>query len=69
MIQAVVVITKGDQENYEMYLQRVRANPLARVVKLADLSHNSDITRLVKPTAKDFARIEKYQRAIKYLQS
>ena len=36
-------------------------------MKLADLSHNSDLTRLAKVTEKDIKRKEKYQKAIDFL--
>lgn len=42
-------------------------NPLARKVKIADLKHNSDLTRLKKITEKDIARVEKYQKCLNYL--
>ena len=40
---------------------------LAKKVKLADLKHNLDLTRLDKITEKDLIRNEKYKKAIKYL--
>lgn len=44
--QAVDAITKRDGEPKDAYLARVRANPLAHAVKLADLADNSDPVRL-----------------------
>ena len=38
------------------------SNKDAYIVKLADLRHNMDISRIKKPTVKDFARIEKRYR-------
>jgi hypothetical protein len=35
-------------------------NPDARIVKMADLRHNSDIRRLKGVTQKDITRIAKY---------
>ena len=43
------------------------ADPLAREVKIADLTHNSDITRIPHPTAEDFQRLEKYKHALSIL--
>lgn len=42
---------------------------LARQVKIADLKHNSDLSRIQKEvrTSKDFKRIEKYSQALKIL--
>jgi hypothetical protein len=33
-------------------------------VKLADLKDNSNLSRISRPTERDFARIEKYKHAI-----
>jgi len=40
VIDAVVCLTKVAGESYFVYLQRVKANEFARIVKLADLQHN-----------------------------
>ena len=67
VVEGVTAITKREGEAYETYLDRVKANPLAKAVKLADLAHNMDLTRIAHPTEKDFARIEKYRWAVNYL--
>ena len=46
---------------------RLAANPIAKQVKLADLDHNSDISRLDDVTDKAIQRIFKYQQAVKIL--
>jgi len=66
---SIAAITKIEGESYEEYLERVMSNPLALQVKVADMTHNLDLTRIAKPTAKDFARIEKYQEVIKRLKA
>lgn len=43
------------------------AADLARRVKVADLRHNSDLTRLDEVTDKDRARVAKYARALEVL--
>ena len=43
--EAVDVLTHKDGTSYEEYIRRVKENPIARKVKLADLAHNLDITR------------------------
>ena len=67
--EAVDIITKKRGEDYQSYLNSVKNNKLARAVKLADLRHNSDLTRLIKVTEKDIKRKEKYQKAIDFLNS
>ena len=68
-LEAVDIITKKRGEDYQSYLNSVKKNKLARAVKLADLRHNSDLTRLIKVTEKDIKRKEKYQKAIDFLNS
>ena len=69
VIEAVDIITKKKGEDYRNYLNSVKKNKLARAVKLADLRHNSDLTRLTKVTEKDIERKEKYQKAIDFVNS
>ena len=69
VLEAVDIITKKRGEDYQSYLHSVKKNKLARAVKLADLRHNSDLTRLIKVTEKDIKRKEKYQKAIDFLNS
>lgn len=52
---------------YGEYIDRIKADPVARTVKLADLRHNSDLTRLTNITERDIRRAEKYRRAIETL--
>ena len=61
VLKAVDVITKKKGQDYQTYLNSAKENKLARVVKLADLRHNSDLTRLINITEKDVERREKYQ--------
>ena len=49
------------------YVRRVKQNPLAAKVKLADLEHNSDLSRLDSINAAALARKEKYSKAIQIL--
>ena len=64
---AVDAVTKRDGEDYDAYLSRVEANPIAVKVKLADLTDNSDMSRLKHTTEKDKDRLRKYQLAISRL--
>lgn len=64
---AVDALTKQDGEVYDAYLTRVEANPIAVKVKLADLTDNSDMSRLKHTSEKDKERLRKYQLAISRL--
>lgn len=62
VVEGILALTKLPMESYESYKQRVKANPDAVRVKMADIRHNSDIRRLKGVEAKDFARMERYHR-------
>ncbi len=63
VVDAVVLLTRSKDEDYMEYVKRLKANPIARAVKLADLSDNMDMSRIPNPTEKDLARLEKYKKA------
>jgi (p)ppGpp synthase/HD superfamily hydrolase len=65
--EAIAAITKLDSELYDDYLLRVMGNAIALKVKIADVKHNMDISRIANPTVKDFQRLEKYQKVLKQL--
>ena len=67
VVSAVQILTKKKGQDYQQYLELVKSSPIARRVKLADLKHNSDLSRLATVTEKDLERLEKYKKAIDYL--
>lgn len=69
VVEAVKVLTKNKGTDYMDYLSLVKANPIARAVKLADLKHNMQIERIPNPTDKDYKRIEKYKKAKEFLEN
>lgn len=60
VIAGIKALTKERGETYEEYKEKVKANPDAIKVKLADLRHNSDIRRLKGVSEKDIKRVIKY---------
>ena len=64
IVSAIKVLTRISRENYFSYIKRVKVNPLAAQVKLADLAHNKDLSRIPNPTETDIKRSEKYSKAI-----
>ena len=68
IVLAVSVLTKpsGDCDYWE-YIEEISKNHDAKVVKIADMSHNSDLSRLSVVRDKDVKRAEKYLKAIAYL--
>lgn len=68
VLQAVSLLTYNNQtDSYQTYLERLKPNPLARKVKLADLRHNMEFTRLLELHPKDLERLQKYHRAWQFL--
>ena len=70
VLDALIAITKTKKESYSEYIERVKSNEYARQVKIVDLEHNMDITRLnIELTSKDIERMSKYHKAYLYLKS
>ena len=51
----------------ETYIHRIKDNPLATAVKLHDLTHNMNLSRLPNPTKKDYERVARYKKEYDYL--
>lgn len=67
VLEAVALLTHDPAVPYEEYLIPIKANPIARRVKLADLEHNSDPTRVKDVTKRMVARWERYRQAKEFL--
>ena len=64
VVEALKLLTHDPAVPYMDYIKAIADNPLAKKVKLADLEHNSDITRLNHElTEKDHKRLYKYMLA------
>ncbi len=61
VLKAVVALTKQDGESRIVAARRAADNPIARAVKLADVSDNMDLSRISDPKESDFARLEEYK--------
>lgn len=62
--EAVDALTRGIQESWSNYIERLCEDWIARIVKLTDLEHNCDLTRLGhEPTEADLQRQRKYESA------
>ena len=68
-LSALKLLTHDKRVPYLDYVAAIRHDPIARAVKLADLRHNSDLSRLSNPDASALARVEKYRRAIALLEA
>ena len=68
VMEALSYTTHDPAVPYMEYVARIRENDIARRVKLADLRHNSDITRLDSIDQKALDRVAKYAQAIRLLE-
>lgn len=67
VLDAITLMTHAEGVAYMDYVAKIKENPIAKAVKLADLAHNSDITRMDVVDEKAISRIEKYAQAIHFL--
>ena len=69
IIDALRLLTHGPEVPYLEYVAALKHNPIARAVKLADLRHNSDLTRLDQVDRRALDRVEKYRTAMTLLEA
>ena len=67
IVDALALMTHDKNVPYLDYVAKIKDNPIARKVKLADLTHNSDPTRLDVIDNKVKERLDKYKKAIRIL--
>ena len=67
VIEALALMTHDKSVPYMEYVAKIKDNPIARAVKLADLKHNSDLSRLDDVDQKAVDRVNKYKEAIMVL--
>lgn len=64
VINAVNSVTRRQGETYGDFVQRAGENEIGRVVKIADLLDNSDLSRVQMPTGADQERLMRYRQAL-----
>ena len=70
LVEVISLLTRCEGETYEEYIEHIASNKIAIEVKLEDLKHNMDLTRLNREiTDKDLERNKKYMKAYFYLLS
>ena len=67
VINALKLMTHDKNIDYFEYVKNISKNPIARKVKIKDLEHNMDTSRLDEVTDKDLERVKKYKKCYKYL--
>ena len=68
ILEAVALMTHEDDVPYLDYVAKLKENPIARAVKLADLAHNSDLSRIGEVDEETRERLEKYKKAMALLE-
>ena len=66
-LEALALLTHAPEVPYMDYVREISRNPIATKVKIADLKHNSDITRLDVIDEYAVRRNEKYSEALRIL--
>lgn len=69
VVDALVLLTHEEGMPYLDYVEKLKPNAIARAVKIADLRHNADLTRLDSVTDADRERVCKYEKALALLQA
>lgn len=64
---ALELLNSQTASSREEYITRLMQSKLACQVKLNDLTHNMDLSRIAHPTEKDYARIKKYEKEFELL--
>lgn len=67
LVTALRLLNHHLSPDRETYIQRIKSNALATKVKLHDLTHNMDLSRIPNPTQKDCERVERYKSEYDYL--
>ena len=68
IINAIKSVTKIEGESRMDAAKRTKLNAIGRVVKLADLKDNMDLSRIENLTAKDLLRVAEYEEVKKILE-
>lgn len=68
VVDAVVALTREDDEPYQDYMARVSRDPIAVKVKVEDLRHNLDASRLKSIGPKDLERMQGYLHWLRLLE-
>ncbi|NBD23244.1 HD domain-containing protein [Paenibacillus glycinis] len=68
IVAAVRALTRHAAESYDEFVDRAKADPIARNVKIADIQENMDLSRIGDPAPADIDRLGKYRRALERLE-
>lgn len=69
VVENVVALTRTEGQTYAQYIDSLKDKPVARMVKLADLHHNSDLSRYEMIPLEAYSLQKRYQKAIQTLEA
>jgi (p)ppGpp synthase/HD superfamily hydrolase len=70
IIEALRSVTKSDHDSsYIDFIERAKTNAIGRKVKIADLKHNMDISRIPSISPLDLERLERYRKSLEILEA
>lgn len=67
VIEILKLLTRDKRTDYMEYIKKIKTNKVAKKIKIADIIHNSDETRLDVIDEETIKRRKRYQKALKYL--
>ena len=67
LIMSVVALTRAQSTDYFQYIRDLCSDKWALAIKLADLYHNTDVSRLKEITVWDYKRMIKYKKALEII--
>lgn len=67
IVDAILSVTKREEESYDDFVIRAGQNQIGKIVKLNDLLDNMDLSRIISVTEEDTLRLKKYINAIRLL--
>lgn len=70
IVNAVKLLTRTSDETYHEYLEKLKPNPIAKELKLADLADNLNLNRLnTSVNDSNSSLIKRYKKAVAFLES
>jgi len=63
VIKAVELLSRRSSDTYEQFIERLLPNPIARMVKRADLEDNMDVRRVPAVGERERERLARYRAA------
>ena len=67
VVEAVLCLSKNENEDYQDFVGRAKKNELAAKIKIADIEDNIDILRLPSLDDYDLTRVQKYHSTWQFL--